>query len=56
MKVAIRIMLSVILLIIAIGIIDTFVEKGILKFILIGVSVSVVAVFNDKQNLKLREK
>ncbi len=55
MKVAFRIMFSLILLIVVMWIIDSFVEKGLLKFLLIGLSVTLMLSFNDKQNRKLKE-
>ncbi|QOR64964.1 hypothetical protein IM538_14055 [Cytobacillus suaedae] len=55
MKVAIRIMLSIVSLMIVMWIIDSFVEKGLVKYILIGLSVTLMTLFNEKQNRKLKE-
>ncbi|QOV11555.1 hypothetical protein [Viridibacillus arvi] len=54
MKVIIRIIFSVISLLVGIGIVNYFIEGGFLKYLLIGIIVASIYLYNDKKNKELK--
>lgn len=56
LNVIIRIVLSVMLCMIIIAIVDYYIQGGFLKYLLIGLVVAGMSIFNQMQNLKLRRK
>ncbi|MCK1999751.1 hypothetical protein MPH47_21460 [Psychrobacillus psychrodurans] len=54
MKVYIRILFSVITMLVGIGIVDYFIEGGFFKYLLIGIIVASILLYNDKKNKGLK--
>ncbi|WP_427138854.1 hypothetical protein [Psychrobacillus psychrodurans] len=54
MKVYMRILFSVITMLVGIGIVDYFIEGGFFKYLLSGIIVASILLYNDKKNKELK--
>ncbi|WP_157059163.1 hypothetical protein [Viridibacillus arvi] len=54
MKVIKRVIFSVITMLVGVGIVNYFIEGGFLKYLLIGIIVASIYLYNDKKNKELK--
>ncbi|MGF9978664.1 hypothetical protein ABE042_03695 [Viridibacillus arvi] len=54
MKVIMRVIFSVITMLVGIGIVNYFIEGGFLKYLLIGIIVASIYLYNDKKNKEIK--
>lgn len=54
MKVFMRVFFSVITMLVGIGIVNCYVEGGFFKYLLIGIIVTSIYLYNDKKNKELK--